>query len=69
MKHSVTSEDDVRCFLNLMKEKLRAGGRIVFVDREKNNKALAELGITSLYREKIIALMLEIILKAPMKTP
>lgn len=54
MKHSVTTRRDVSRFLTLMKEKLRSGGRIVFVDRNKNSQALFELGITPSYREQII---------------
>lgn len=54
MKHSVTTRKEVYRFLTLMKEKLRSGGRIVFVDRNKNSQALFELGITPLYREQII---------------
>lgn len=54
MEHSVTTESEVERFLASLKAKLNSGGRIIFLERDKNEQALADLGITGLLREDVI---------------
>ncbi len=54
MEHSVTTESEVERFLASLKAKLNSGGRIIFLERDKNEQALADLGITGSLREDVI---------------
>lgn len=49
----LVARDDVQAFLNMFIPKFDVWG-IFFIDRKKNDEALAALGITALQRESII---------------